>query len=131
MARNSLDIAMLITDAVLNEFEKNGICKIPLDEHKYSFDLQDVIQSELEKIANEDMINDNTKSIAEGENLNYMKSYYLNKKVKIKGKEFYGRVIDEYASEVKVKIENVKLPDDELYFDKSEVEIVSDKKLSD
>ena len=65
MARNSLDIAMLITDAVLNEFEKNGICKIPLDEHKYSFDLQDLIQSELEKIANEDMINDNTKSIGE------------------------------------------------------------------
>tara|TARA_Y100000114_G_scaffold124362_1_gene120113 strand:- start:176 stop:373 length:198 start_codon:yes stop_codon:yes gene_type:complete len=65
MARNNLDIAMLITDAVLNEFEKNGICKIPLDEHKYSFDLQDLIQSELEKIANEDMINDNTKSIGE------------------------------------------------------------------
>ena len=65
MARNSLDIAILITDAVLNEFEKNGICKIPLDEHKYSFDLQDVIQSELEKIANEDMIEDNTKSMGE------------------------------------------------------------------
>tara|TARA_R100000231_G_scaffold111650_1_gene82768 strand:+ start:231 stop:428 length:198 start_codon:yes stop_codon:yes gene_type:complete len=65
MARNNLDVAMLITDAVLNEFEKNGICKIPLDEHKYSFDLQDLIQSELEKIANEDMINDNTKSIGE------------------------------------------------------------------
>ena len=50
MARNSLDIAMLITDAVLNEFEKNGICKIPLDEHKYSFDLQDVIQDQLDKL---------------------------------------------------------------------------------
>ena len=52
MARNSLDIAMLITDAVLNELEKNGMCKIPLDEHKYSFDLQDVIQEELEKLSN-------------------------------------------------------------------------------
>ena len=51
MARNSLDIAMLITDAVLNEFEKNGICKIPLDEHKHSFDLQDVIQEELDKLS--------------------------------------------------------------------------------
>ena len=54
MARNSLDIAMLITDAVLNEFEKNGICKIPLDESKdskpYSWDLQDVIQDQLDKL---------------------------------------------------------------------------------
>ena len=65
MERNNLDLAMLITDAILNEFEKNGVCKIPLDEHKYSFDLQDVIQSELEKIANEDMIEDNTKSMGE------------------------------------------------------------------
>ena len=64
-ARNNLDIAMLITDAILNEFEKNGKVNIPLDEHKYSFDLQDVIQLALEKIANEDMINDNTKSIGE------------------------------------------------------------------
>ena len=51
MARNNLDIAMLITDAVLNEFEKNGICNIPLDEHKYSFDLQDVIQDKLDKLS--------------------------------------------------------------------------------
>ena len=65
MKRNNLDMAMLITDAILNEFEKNGVCKIPLDEHKYSFDLQDRIQIELEKIANEDMIEDNTKSIGE------------------------------------------------------------------
>ncbi len=65
MAKDNLDMAMLITDAILNEFEKNGVCKIPLDEHKYSFDLQDVIQLELEKIANEDMIEDNTKSIGE------------------------------------------------------------------
>jgi hypothetical protein len=65
MNRNNLDVAMLITDAILNEFEKNGKVNIPLDEHKYSFDLQDVIQLALEKIANEDMINDNTKSIGE------------------------------------------------------------------
>ena len=65
MDRNNLDIAMLITDAILNEFEKNGKVDIPLDKHKYSFPLQDRIQIELEKIANEDMINDNTKSIGE------------------------------------------------------------------
>ena len=63
--KNNLDVAMILTDAILNEFEKNGKVNIPLDEHKYSFDLQDVIQSEIEKIANEDMINDNTKSIGE------------------------------------------------------------------
>ena len=56
--KNTLDMAMLITDAILNQFEKSGKLDIPLDEHKYSFDLQDVIQSELEKIANEDMIKD-------------------------------------------------------------------------
>ena len=50
MNRNNLDMAMLITDAILNEFEQNGKVNIPLDEHKYSFDLQDVIQLELEKI---------------------------------------------------------------------------------
>lgn len=50
MSKNNLDMAMLITDAILNEFEKNGKVNIPLDEHKYSFDLQDVIQLELEKM---------------------------------------------------------------------------------
>ena len=59
--KNNLDMAMLITDAILNQFEKNGKCDIPLDEHKYSFPLQDRIQIELEKIVNEDMIKDNTK----------------------------------------------------------------------
>jgi len=61
MVRNNLDIAMLLTDAILNDFEKNGKCAIPLDKHKYSFPLQDRIQIELEKIVNED----NTKSIGE------------------------------------------------------------------
>tara|TARA_R100001129_G_scaffold141187_1_gene102372 strand:- start:1002 stop:1199 length:198 start_codon:yes stop_codon:yes gene_type:complete len=65
MKRNNLDMAMLLTDAILNEFEKNGKVDVPLDEHKYSFPLQDRIQIELEKIANEDMIEDNTKSIGE------------------------------------------------------------------
>tara|TARA_R100000149_G_C5734050_1_gene51365 strand:+ start:41 stop:349 length:309 start_codon:yes stop_codon:yes gene_type:complete len=65
MARNNLDLAMLITDEILNEFERKGVVHIPLDEHKYSFPLQDRIQLALEKIANEDMINDNTKSIGE------------------------------------------------------------------
>ena len=111
MARNSLDIAMLITDAVLNEFEKNGICNIPLDEHKYSFDLQDVIQDQLDKLSEE---ND-----------------YENKRVKIKGQEMYGKVIHEYSSEVVVALEvSNETSDNEVYFHKSEVEIVSDKKLS-
>ena len=48
--KNKLDVAMLLTDAILNTFEKNGSCVIPLDNHKYSFDLQDVIQDTLEKI---------------------------------------------------------------------------------
>ena len=125
MSRNNLDVAMLITDAILNEFERNGKVNIPLDEHKYSFDLQDVIQLELEKIANEDMINDNTKSIAEGETFNYMKSYYENKRVKIKGQEIYGKVISEYASEVVVALEGVA-KDNRRYFKKSEVEIVNE-----
>ena len=111
MARNNTDIAMLITDAVLNEFEKNGICKIPLDESKdskpYSWDLQDVIQDELDKLSEE---ND-----------------YLNKRVRIRGEEFYGKVLREFSSEVLVAVED----NDQLYFDKSEVEIVNDQKLSD
>jgi len=111
MARNNTDIAMLITDAVLNEFEKNGICKIPLDESKdskpYSWDLQDVIQDELDKLSEE---ND-----------------YLNKRVRIRGEEFYGKVLREFSSEVLVAVDD----NDQLYFDKSEVEIVNDQKLSD
>jgi hypothetical protein len=51
--KNNLDIAMLLTDAILNEFENNGKVNVPLDEHKYSFDLQDVIQNQLEKIKGE------------------------------------------------------------------------------
>jgi len=116
MNRNNLDIAMLITDAILNEFEKNGKVNIPLDEDKYSFDLQDAIQLELEKIANEDMIKDNTKSIGEEGAINY-----LNQRVKVIGQEIYGKVIREYSSEVLIEVDDL---DDKLYFEKSEVEVV-------
>ena len=110
MPKNNLDLAMLITDAILNEFEKNGKLDVPLDEHKYSFDLQDVIQSELEKIA-------------EG---------YINKRVKVIGQEIYGKVIREYSSEVLVdevviKDEDEETTDGKLYFKKSEVEIVDER----
>ena len=105
MSRNNLDIAMLITDAILNQFERNGKVNIPLDEHKYSFPLQDRIQIELEKIT-------------EG---------YLNKRVKIKGQEIYGKVISEYSSEVVVAIEvSNKTSGNKVYYKKSEVEIVNE-----
>ena len=65
MVRNNLDLAMLITDEILNEFEREGVVRIPLNDHKYSFPLQDRIQLTLEKISNEDMVEDNTKSIGE------------------------------------------------------------------
>ena len=109
MERNNLDMAMLLTDAILNEFEKNGRLDVPLDEHKYSFDLQDVIQSELEKIRPTD---------------------YLNKIVKVKvGKqEMYGKVTREYSSEVLVAVEvNNEISDTEIYFKKLEVEIVDER----
>ena len=32
MSRNNLDMAMLLTDFILNEFEQNGKVNIPLDE---------------------------------------------------------------------------------------------------
>ena len=104
MKRNNLDIAMLITDAILNEFGRNGKVNIPLDEHKYSFPLQDRIQIELEKIT-------------EG---------YLNKRVRIRdGLEFYGKVIREFSSEVLVEVEDIA-KDNRRYFKKSEVEIVDE-----
>jgi hypothetical protein len=54
-----------------------------------------------------------------------MKSYYENKRVKIKGHEIYGKVIHEYASEVVVAfdVSNETLGNEE-YFKKSEVEII-------
>ena len=61
--------------------------------------------------------------------INYMKSNYLNKRVKIKGAEFYGKVVREFSSEVLVAVEEVSFcridtSDNQLYFNKSEVEIV-------
>ena len=57
--------------------------------------------------------------------INYMKSYYENKRVKVKGQEMYGKVIHEYASEVVVSIEvSNETSGNEVYFKKSEVEIV-------
>tara|TARA_R100000951_G_scaffold64382_1_gene54369 strand:+ start:92 stop:313 length:222 start_codon:yes stop_codon:yes gene_type:complete len=55
MPKNTLDLAMLITDEILNEFESKGVLHIPLDENKYSFPLQDRIQIALEKISNKDI----------------------------------------------------------------------------
>ena len=107
MSRDNLDMAMLLTDAILNEFEQNGKVNIPLDESKdskpYSWELQDAIQLALEKIA-------------EG---------YINKRVKIRGEEFYGKVVREFASEVLVAVEDI-VKDKELYFKKTEVEIVNE-----
>ena len=107
MSRNNLDMAMLLTDFILNEFEQNGKVNIPLDESKdskpYSWELQDAIQLALEKIA-------------EG---------YVNKRVKIRGEEFYGKVLREFASEVLVAVEDIA-KDNELYFKKTEVEIVNE-----
>ena len=107
MSRNNLYMAMLLTDFILNEFEQNGKVNIPLDESKdskpYSWELQDAIQLALEKIA-------------EG---------YVNKRVKIRGEEFYGKVLREFASEVLVAVEDIA-KDNELYFKKTEVEIVNE-----
>ena len=76
--RCNLDLAILLTDAILNEFEKYGICKIPLSggiteqkengvelDKPYSWELQDAILDQLEELAKEQMIDDNTKSIGE------------------------------------------------------------------
>ena len=113
MSRNNLDMAMLLTDAILNEFEKNGKVKIQLDKSKdskpYSWELQDAIQLALEKIA----------------------EVYLNKRVKVIGQEIYGKVIREYSSEVLVdevviKDEDEETTDEKLYFKKSEVEIINE-----
>lgn len=63
--KTNTDVAMLLTDAILNEFERLGVCKIPLDEHKYSFELQDVITEALRSIANQSNVDDNTVGVGE------------------------------------------------------------------
>ena len=50
---------------------------------------------------------------------------YLNKRVRIIGQEFYGKVLDEFSSEVLVEVEDIA-KDNQLYFNKSEVEIVDE-----
>ena len=65
----NLDLAILLTDAILNEFEKDGVCKIPLsgniteqkensaeEDKPYSWDLQDAILDQLEELVKEDKI---------------------------------------------------------------------------
>ena len=55
---NDKNIAMSLTNAILKTFEVSDSsysCLIPLDEHKYSLELQDVIQDELEKVANKEL----------------------------------------------------------------------------
>ena len=50
---------------------------------------------------------------------------YLNKRVRIRNEEFYGKVLDEFSSEVLVEVEGIE-KDNQLYFNKSEVEIVDE-----
>ena len=50
---------------------------------------------------------------------------YLNKRVRIRNEEFYGKVLDEFSSEVLVEVEGIA-KDNQLYFNKSEVEIVDE-----
>ena len=50
---------------------------------------------------------------------------YLNERVKIRGEEIYGKVLREFSSEVLVAVEDIT-KDNELYFKKSEVEIVNE-----
>ena len=63
--KTNTDVAMLLTDAILNEFERLGVCKIPFDEHKYSFELQDLITDTLTSIANQSNVDDNTVGVGE------------------------------------------------------------------
>ena len=56
---------------------------------------------------------------------------YLNKRVKVIGQEFYGKVVREFFSEVLVAVEEVSFcridtSDNQLYFNKSEVEILDE-----
>ena len=51
---------------------------------------------------------------------------YLNKRVKVIGQEIYGKVLSEFSSEVLIEDEDAETLDDQLYFKKSEVEIVDE-----
>ena len=56
---------------------------------------------------------------------------YLNKRVKVIGQEMYGKVIHEYSSEVVVAVEvSNQTSGNEVYFKKSEVQIVEENKMT-
>ena len=132
---NDTDIRNEIVEAIANSIidtfpKKLNHTVIKLNEHKNSWELVDTILSamedKLQQISKFNEIANNSMDIAELSEEND----YLNKRVKIRSENFYGKVIREFASEVLVVVEDIA-KDNELYFYKSEVEIVSDKKLSD
>tara|TARA_R100000322_G_C5285855_1_gene151097 strand:- start:28 stop:198 length:171 start_codon:yes stop_codon:yes gene_type:complete len=53
---------------------------------------------------------------------------YLNKRVRIRNENFYGKVLREFSSEVLVAVEDIA-KDNQLYFKKSEVEVVNEQKI--
>lgn len=129
------EIVEAIANSIIDTFPKKlNHTVIKLNEHKNSWELVDTILSamedKLQEISKFNEIANNSMDIAElsekNQTINYMKSDYENKRVKIKGQKIYGKVISEYASEVLVKVENMKPLEYELYFKKSEVEIVNE-----
>ena len=121
------EIVEAIANSIIDTFPKKlNHTVIKLNEHKNSWELVDTILSamedKLQEISKFNEIANNSMDIAELSEEND----YLNKRVRIRDEEFYGKVIREFASEVLVAVDN----NDQLYFDKSEVEIVNDKKLS-
>jgi len=121
------EIVEAIANSIIDTFPKKlNHTVIKLNDHKNSWELVDTIlsamESKLQEISKFNEIANNSMDIAELSEEND----YLNKRVRIRDEEFYGKVIREFASEVLVAVDN----NDQLYFDKSEVEIVNDKKLS-
>ena len=121
------EIVEAIANSIIDTFPKKlNHTVIKLNEHKNSWELVDTIleamEDKLQQISKFNEIANNSMDIAELSEEND----YLNKRVRIRDEEFYGKVIREFASEVLVAVDN----NDQLYFDKSEVEIVNDKKLS-
>lgn len=121
------EIVEAIANSIIDTFPKKlNHTVIKLNEHKNSWELVDTILSamedKLQQISKFNEIANNSMDIAELSEEND----YENKRVKIKGQKIYGKVISEYASEVLVKVENMKPLEYELYFKKSEVEIVNE-----
>ena len=128
---NDTDIRNEIVEAIANSIidtfpKKLNHTVIKLNEHKNSWELVDTILSamedKLQQISKFNEIANNSMDIAELSEEND----YLNKRVRIRNEVFYGKVVREFASEVLVKVENMKPLEYELYFDKSEVEIVDE-----